>query len=70
MKSNNIKISLYDNRNIVIVNYNRIISLEEEVIIVDKYVIKGYDLKVKSIDGEMIKIAGIIKGIDVNEISY
>ena len=70
MKSDNIKISLYDNRNIVIVNYDRIISLEEEVIIVDKYVIKGYDLKVKSIDGEMIKIAGIIKGIDVNEISY
>lgn len=65
-KINNInieKLSIYNNQKIIITNYKEINYVSEEKIIIDKYIIIGFDLKIRSLDGYMMKIEGIIREI-------
>lgn len=57
------KISLYNDCKVIISNYKEINFVSEEKIVIDKYIISGFDLKIKSLDGYIMKIEGIIREI-------
>lgn len=59
----NIKISLYNNTKIVIENYNKIIDLNDNIVIIDNYEIKGLNLKIANIDEYYIIINGKINNL-------
>ena len=62
---NNIKLSIYSNTKIVIENYNKIIDLNDNIVIIDNYKINGSNLKIPNIDEFYIIITGVIKSIDI-----
>ena len=61
----NIKISLYNNTKIVIENYNKIIDLNDNIVIIDNYEIKGLNLKITNIDEYYIIINGSINNLSI-----
>lgn len=65
-KSNNIKISIYNNK-VIIENYNKIIDLNNDKIIIDNYIITGLNLKIINIDEYYIIINGDIKNLNILE---
>lgn len=62
------KIIVYHNARVNIINYIKLITIEEEVIKVDNILINGKDLKIKSMDDYMIEIIGEIKVIKYEEL--
>ena len=65
-KSNNIKISIYNNK-VIIENYNKIIDLNNDKIIIDNYIITGLNLKIINIDEYYIIINGDIRNLNILE---
>jgi hypothetical protein len=61
----NIKISLYNNTKIVIENYNKIIDLNDNIVIIDNYEINGQNLKITNIDEYYIIINGNINNLSI-----
>lgn len=61
---------MYENKKIIIYNYNKLNQINDENISVDKYYIKGDDLKIKELDGYQVIISGIIKEILYDEIHH
>lgn len=62
------KIIVYHNERINIINYIKLITIEEEVIKVDNILISGRKLKIKSMDDYMIEIIGEIKVINYEDL--
>lgn len=64
----NTKITLKNDKSqhLLIENYSQIKTIENETIIVDKYIIKGENLKIKRLDEYYMYIVGIIKRIDIS----
>lgn len=60
------KISIYCNNKLVIENYDSIIDINNQEIIIDYYKIIGETLKIKSIDEYYIIIEGNINGVYIN----
>lgn len=60
---NEVKIALYNNSKIVIENYNQLIDIDNNQVIIDKYIITGSELKIKEMNEYCIVIIGIIKNI-------
>lgn len=61
---------MYENKKIIIYNYNKLNQINDENISVDEYYIKGDDLKIKELDGYQVIISGIIKEISYDEIHH
>lgn len=64
---NQIKLSIFNNQKIIIENYNELLDIGEEKVVVDIYTISGNFLKVSKMDNYMIEIEGIIRQIIINE---
>lgn len=58
------RIIIYNNEKVIIENYKAIIDLSNNYIIVDKYYIKGENIKIKEMDDYYINIFGNIKTIE------
>lgn len=56
-----VKITSWDNKKLVIENYEKLIDISDELIKVDKYLIKGKNLKIEELNQFVIKIYGEIK---------
>jgi len=63
----NVKISIYNDKRIIIENYQKLLDLSENLIIVDIYSIYGKFLKLKKMDNYMIEILGNIERVIINE---
>ncbi len=59
------KVILWDNKKIVIENYQKLFDIEENKIKIDKYLIIGQNLKIMELDQFMIKIYGEIKELKI-----
>lgn len=59
------KITLWDNKKIVIENYDKLIDISNEKIKIDKYLIKGKNLQILELNQFIIKIYGEIKELIV-----
>lgn len=64
-KTNSIKLSIYLDKRIIIENYEALISISENEICVDMYMIGGSFLKISRMDNYMIEILGTIDKIVV-----
>lgn len=67
MKNTNVKISIYNDKRIVIEDYNKLLDLTDSLIKVDIYSIYGKFLKLRQMDNYMIEIFGDIDQVVVNE---
>lgn len=67
MKNTNVKISIYNDKRIVIEDYNKLLDLTDSLIKVDIYSIYGKFLRLKQMDNYMIEIFGDIDQVVVNE---
>lgn len=67
MKKEVIKITLFDNKRVIIENYDRLKNLSKELIIIDKYYINGSDLRLHKMDELIIEIIGNIISVIVEE---
>lgn len=55
-------------KNIIIIEeYNEIGTITNELITVDNYIIKGYKLKIISLDNYYIKIQGFFNAVIIDE---
>ncbi len=59
------KVILWDNKKIIIENYQKLFDIEENKIKVDKYLIIGQNLKITELDQFIIKIYGEIKELKI-----
>lgn len=57
------KITVVENKEVSIYNYEKVESIDMKKIVIDKYDIVGENLKISELDGYKIKILGIIKEI-------
>ena len=67
MKNTNVKISIYNDKRIVIEDYNKLLDLTDSLIKVDIYSIHGKFLKLRQMDNYMIEIFGDIDRVIINE---
>lgn len=56
-------IKMYNGKHLIIENYKQLIDIEDNVIKVDNYLLKGENLKINSLNQFMIEIYGTIKEI-------
>lgn len=66
-KMNENKISLYNNYRCIIENYKVIKTIENNIIIIDNYIINGENLKIKRMNDYLIEIIGKIIKIDLGD---
>lgn len=59
------KITLWDNQKIVFENYQKLSDISNEIIKIDKYIVKGKNLKIEELNRFIIKIYGEIKELIV-----
>lgn len=59
------KITLWDNKKIVFENYQKLNDISNEIIKIDKYIVKGKNLKIEELNRFIIKIYGEIKELIV-----
>ena len=59
------KLSLYNNDKVVIENYSNIKDINDDLIIIDNYLIIGNNLKIKQIEEYFIIIIGLIDLIKI-----
>lgn len=59
------KITLWDNQKIVFENYQKLRDISNEIIKIDKYIVKGKNLKIEELNRFIIKIYGEIKELIV-----
>ncbi len=59
------KITLWDNQKIVFENYQKLNDISNEIIKIDKYIVKGKNLKIEELNRFIIKIYGEIKELIV-----
>lgn len=62
------KTVLYSNKRVVITNFYNIKEILEEEIKIDKLVVYGKKLKLKSMDNYMIEIIGEIEGVKYEDL--
>lgn len=63
----NLKITIYNDKRIIIENYNKLLDLTENLIRIDIYTIHGNFLKLKQMDNYMIEILGEITRVVIHE---
>lgn len=56
------KAIIYSNK-VIIYEYKNIIEIKKDTIIIDKWIIKGEDLKIMELDSYSMAISGNIKGV-------
>ncbi len=56
-------IKMHNGKHLIIENYKQLIDIEDNVIKVDNYLLKGENLKINSLNQFMIEIYGTIKEI-------
>lgn len=59
------KVTLWDNQKIVFENYQKLSDISNEIIKIDKYIVKGKNLKIEELNRFIIKIYGEIKELIV-----
>ena len=57
------KITVIEHKEVIIYNYEKIVSINKNKIIFDLYEIVGENLKIFELDGYQIRIIGVIKEI-------
>lgn len=65
LKNKDLKITIFYNNKVIIENYNNLIDINETLIIIDNYKIKGTNLQIKEINDYLIIIIGIINNIEI-----
>lgn len=65
LKNKDLKITVFYNNKVIIENYNNLIDINETLIIIDNYKIKGTNLQIKEINDYLIIIIGIINNIEI-----
>lgn len=65
LKNKDLKITIFYNSKVIIENYNNLIDINESLIIIDNYKIKGTNLQIKEINDYLIIIIGIINNIEI-----
>lgn len=65
LKNKDLKITIFYNSKVIIENYNNLIDINETLIIIDNYKIKGTNLQIKEINDYLIIIIGIINNIEI-----
>lgn len=63
MKNKDSKITIFNNNKVVIENYNNLIDINDNIIIIDNYEVNGNNLQIKEINDYLIIIIGIIHNI-------
>ncbi|HOA64120.1 MAG: hypothetical protein GX203_05630 [Acholeplasmataceae bacterium] len=66
-KFNQLKLSIYEDKRIIIENYQELIDITEEQITVDYYTIVGTFLKITTMDDYFMEIKGTVRQIIINE---
>lgn len=66
-KMNECKISLYNNYRCLIENYRLIKKIELNEIIIDNYIVKGNNLKIKRMNDYVIEIIGKVNLITIGD---
>lgn len=61
------KLSMYGNEKLTIENYNNLIDLNDNLIIIDNYIIEGNNLRIKEINEYNIIILGCFKIISLSD---
>lgn len=65
MFKDKLKIIIYENKNIVIKNYQKLNDIDENQIVVDYYKIIGKFMHIKVLSEDLIEIDGQIKEIQI-----
>lgn len=65
MKNKESKITIFNDNKVVIENYNNLIDINDNIITIDNYKIKGTNLQIKEINDYLIIIIGIINNIEI-----
>ena len=62
-KRTDIKLTIYQDKRVIIENYHKLLDLNEDLIKVDGYAIIGKFLKINQMDSYMIEVVGTVNQV-------